>query len=82
MTSVQHIAVPRILDLEAALAFAGQLAALSENTLFLGVDFSAWNSVQSYELPLRPFGMLIVSQAIRQLKIHNPAVIFAPVNLQ
>lgn len=78
---MKTVHVPRILDLDSSLAFAAEVAALEPNVAILGVDFSAWGRVQGYELPLRPFGMLMVSQAIRQYKNHNAAVIMAPTNL-
>lgn len=75
------ILIPRILDLEPSLAFSSELKSIPSDLVVLGIDFSSWRSVQAYELPLRPFGMLIVSQAIRQLKTYNPSVIITPVNL-
>lgn len=78
---IKTVAIPRILDLQASLAFAAEVAALEPNVTVLGIDFSAWGRVPAYELPLRPFGMLIVSQAIQQCKSRNPAVIIAPTNL-
>ncbi|MFQ3657317.1 MAG: hypothetical protein SNJ54_00060 [Anaerolineae bacterium] len=81
MSTTRQIAVPRILDLHASLAFAAELAALDPNVTVLGIDFSAWGQVEAYKLPLRPFGMLVVSQAIQQCKSRNPAVVIAPTNL-
>lgn len=81
MSSIQTIAIPRILDLQASLAFAAEVAALPPDLMVLGVDFGAWSRVPSYELPLRPFGMLIVSQSIRQYKSRNAGVTIAPTNL-
>jgi hypothetical protein len=78
---IKTVAIPRILDLQASLAFAAEVAALEPNVTVLGIDFSAWGRVPAYELPLRPFGMLIVSQAIQQCKSRNPAVVIAPTNL-
>lgn len=81
MSTTRQIAVPRILDLQAALAFAAEVAALPANIMFLGFDFSAWGRVPAYELPLSPFGMLVVSQALHQYKARNPTVIIAPMHL-
>jgi len=81
MSVKRQIAVPGILDLQPTLDFAAEAAALPANIMFLGVDFSAWGQVEPYKLPLRPFGMLIVSQAIRQYKARNPAVTVAPMRL-
>ncbi len=78
---IKTVAIPRILDLQASLAFAAEVAALEPNVTVLGVDFSAWGRVPAYELPLRPFGMLVVSQAIRQYKSRNSEVVIAPTNL-
>jgi hypothetical protein len=81
MSSIQTIAIPRILDLQASLAFATEVAALPPDLMVLGVDFGAWGRVPSYELPLRPFGMLIVSQAICQYKARNPEAVIASTHL-
>lgn len=78
---IKTVAIPRILDLQASLAFAAAVAALEPRVTVLGVDFSAWGRVPAYELPLRPFGMLVVSQAIRQYKSRNSEVVIAPTNL-
>lgn len=78
---MKTVAIPHILDLQPTLDFAAEAAALPANIMFLGIDFSAWGQVEPYKLPLRPFGMLIVSQAIRQYKARNPAVTVAPMRL-
>ena len=74
MSQFTTVFIPPRLDLAASLQFAGDLAALSPDLNAVLVDFSqmAW---------VEPFGMLVVAQAIQQLRKRAPQTIPAPINL-
>jgi len=74
--------IPPYLELQPSLDFAGQVLAVPSGISSVGVDFSAWGRVNGGDLPIKPFGMLIVSQAIRQLRQRLPPhVMIVPMNL-
>lgn len=79
--NLHTVKVPGTLTLTNALAFSREVAALPDDLVYLILDFSAWADVKPYELPIQPFGMLIISQSIQQLKQRVPGVTIAPTYL-
>jgi hypothetical protein len=77
----QTLKIPAHFELQPSLDFARQISTLSADIPILGLDFSGWSTSKAHELPLKPFGMLIVSQALRQFKARASQVIIAPTNL-
>lgn len=75
------VSIPAYLDLASALSCARQLKAQPESVQFIALDFNSWATSKAHELPLKPFGMLIVSQAICQFKARVPQATIVPMNL-
>jgi hypothetical protein len=73
--------IPARLELEPSLAFAQQLSTQPDNVTILALDFSAWKTVRGYELPIRPFGLLVISQAVRQFRQRVPGAVIVPTEL-
>lgn len=79
--NIHTLKIPAYFELEPSLAFAQEALAISAEATIVSLDFSSWARVKGYELPLKPFGMLIVSQAVRQLRKRLPNAVIVPIEL-
>lgn len=79
--SVYQLKIPAYFELQPSLNFAQEALALPGTTRIVSLDFSGWLRAKPHELPLKPFGMVIVSQTVRQLRKRLPDVIIVPVSL-
>lgn len=70
--------VPGALTLSNALAFCGEIAALPDDVTILGLNFDAWKRSRPADLPLTPFGMLIVGAAVQQFHKRVSGVTIIP----
>jgi hypothetical protein len=76
--NIYTLKIPPQLELQASLNFAQEALTVPSETTILSLDFSAWGQAKAHELPLKPFGMLIISQAVRQLRKRLPNVVIVP----
>lgn len=73
--------IPVHFELQPALDFAHNILALPDDVAVLGIDFQPWATVQAYELPLKPFGMLLVSSAVQEFKSRDAGRVVTGINL-
>lgn len=70
--------IPGMLTLSNALAFCREIAALPDDVTILGLNFDAWKRSHPADLPLTPFGMLIISVAVQQFHKRVPGATIIP----
>ena len=72
--------VPGMLNLTNALAFSHEISALPDDVTILGLNFDAWKRSKPTDLPLTPFGMLIIVLAVQQFHNRVPDATIIPAN--
>jgi len=70
--------VPGTLTLTNALVFCREIAALPDDVTILGLNFDAWKRSRPADLPLTPFGMLIIGVAVQQFHKRVPSAQIIP----